>query len=162
MTPQQLEQLISTHQRSLELFASQWTSSPEDCVQEAFLRLHRNEEPVANHAAWLFRVVRNLAIDQGRSDSSRSKRERAVGEQRALFSDDIDHAIDGHELQIAIEQLPSDQREIIVARIWGKLTLEEISDSFGIATSTAHRRYEQGILKLQAYFDIPCPTQKNR
>ena len=162
MTPQQLEQLIATHQRSLELFATQWTTSPEDCVQEAFLRLHRNEQSIANPAAWLFRVVRNLAIDQGRSESNRSKRERAVGEQRALFSADTDSVIDVDELQIAIEKLPDQQREVIVARVWGKLTLEEIADSFGIAISTAHRRYEQGILKLKTHFEIPCQTQKKR
>ncbi len=161
MKPQQLEQLVSTHQRSLELFASQWTRSPEDCVQEAFLRLHRNDQPVTNHAAWLFRVVRNLAIDQGRSDSSRSNRERIAGQQRSLFSVTQNHPIDGDELQKAINELSDDQREIIVARLWGKLTLHEIADAFEIAVSTAHRRYETGIKQLQKHFEVTCQNQKN-
>ena len=161
MKAKQLEQLISAHQRSLELFASQWTTSPEDCVQEAFLRLHRNDTTVTNHAAWLFRVVRNLAIDQGRSDSSRTNRERIVGEQRPLFSTNESNLIDGDDLQRAINQLPDEQREIIVARLWGKLTLQEISEAFGIAVSTAHRRYETGIRHLQDHFEVPCQTQRN-
>jgi len=161
MTPQKLEQLIITHQRSLELFASQWTTSPEDCVQEAFLRLHRSDQAVTNCAAWLYRVVRNLAIDQGRSDSSRSIRERIVGHQRSLFSTTNSHPIDGEELQQAINQLPEDQREIIVARLWGKLTLTEVAEAFGIAVSTAQRRYKMGIRQLQQHFEITCQNQNN-
>jgi RNA polymerase sigma-70 factor (ECF subfamily) len=162
MTPQQLEQLILTHQRSLELFASQWTTSPEDCVQEAFLRLHRQKKHIANEAAWLFRVVRNLAIDQGRSDASRSNREQFVGRQRSLFASSNSQLIATDELEHAIRQLPDSEREVIVARVWGKLTLNEISESFGIAISTAHRRYNQGILSLQSHFEISCQKPNNR
>ena len=161
MTPKHLEQLIATHQRSLELFASQWTASPEDCVQEAFLRLHRNDQPVANEVAWLFRVVRNLAIDQGRSDSSRSQREKFAGQRRVLFSSEDRPLIDTNELQHAIETLPDEQREVIVARIWGKLTLEQVAESFDIAISTAHRRYQHGIQKLKTHFEVPCQTKSN-
>ena len=162
MTPGQLEQLILTHQRPLELFASQWTTSPEDVVQEAFLRLHRKGQSVTNHSAWLYRVVRNLAIDQGRSDSNRSDREKIVGERRVMFSPEASHPIDSDDLQDAIQRLPEDQREVIVARLWGKLTLEEISESFEIAVSTVHRRYGQGIKQLQEHFEISCLTQKNQ
>lgn len=162
MTPQHLEQLIVAHQRSLEMFALQWTVSPEDCVQEAFLRLHRSNKPIANEVSWLFRVVRNLAIDQGRSETSRSKREKFVGQQRAIFSPGSCQEIDTDELQLAIEKLPDEQREIVVAKIWGKLTLQQIADSFGIAASTAHRRYKKGIQELKHYFELPCQTKKNR
>lgn len=162
MTPQQLEQLILTHQRSLELFASQWTTSPEDCVQEAFLRLHRQTKHIANEAAWLFRVVRNLAIDQGRSDACRSNREQFVGRQRPLFDSTEKQMIDSDELEHAIRQLPDNQREVIVARLWGKLTLDEISESFGIAISTAHRHYKLGIQSLQSHFEISCQKPNNR
>lgn len=159
MTPELLEQLISKHQRSLELFASQWTSAPEDCVQEAFLRLHRSDQNIANHRAWLFRVVRNLAIDQRRSEASRTQREQFVGRQRPMFSHDVQQSVDGQELRLALEALDDGQREIVVARIWGKLTLEEISESFGIAVSTVHRRYTTGIQKLQQHFEVPCQNR---
>ncbi len=35
----------------------------EDLVQEAFVRLHAHWEDVANPRAWLFRAVRNLALN---------------------------------------------------------------------------------------------------
>ena len=158
MTPQQFEQLILTHRRPLELFAAQWTTTPEDCVQDAFLKLFRNPVDVANHRAWLFRAVRNLAIDSGRSETSRKQREQSVGQNRKLFAESNDNSLDLNELQSALEHLPDDQREVIVARTWGKLTFEEISEAFGIATSTAHRRYETGILQLQKHFEIPTRT----
>lgn len=162
MTPDQLEQLILTHQRSLELFASQWTNSPEDCVQEAFLRIHRQEKRITNEAAWLFRVVRNLAIDQGRSDASRTNREQTAGRRRLMFISTVNQVIGSDELEQAVLQLPEKLREIIVARLWGKLTLEEISESFGIAVSTAHRRYQQGIQSLQNHFEISCQKPNNQ
>ena len=38
----------------------------EDVVQEAFLRLHRDWENVENPRAWLYRCVRNLALNERR------------------------------------------------------------------------------------------------
>ena len=35
VTSELLERLIEQHGAALELFASQWTESPEDCVQDA-------------------------------------------------------------------------------------------------------------------------------
>ena len=35
----------------------------EDLVQDAFLKLHKHWEEVENHRAWLFRCVRNLALN---------------------------------------------------------------------------------------------------
>lgn len=152
MNSKQLEQLILANHRSLELFAAQWTVAPEDCVQEAFLKLHRTSELIENPRAWLFRVVRNLAIDAGRSESSRKNREQLIGQSRPWFTEKQESPFDSAEIQSALQQLPADQREIIVARIWGKLTLEEIGDAFEIATSTVHRRYELGIKQLQKQF----------
>ena len=37
--PTLLEQLICDHGAALELYAAQWTTMPEDCVQEAFVKL---------------------------------------------------------------------------------------------------------------------------
>lgn len=154
MTSQQLEQLIRLHRRPLELFARQWTSSPEDCVQDAFLRLFRCPDTVDNPKAWLFRVVRNLAIDASRSDQSRRRREQTVGQRQPWFQQNDSHPLNSADLELALGELPVEYREIIVARIWGHLTLQEIADAFDVATSTVHRRYQLGIQQLQSYFEI--------
>jgi RNA polymerase sigma-70 factor (ECF subfamily) len=157
MSPKQLERLILAHRHALELFAAQWTQTPEECVQDAFLKLFRSEQPIANQRAWLFRVVKNLAIDSGRSESSRKRREQTVGKERKLFSQHST-SLDVADLQTALQALDHELREVIVARIWGKLTLEEISDAFSIAISTAHRRYETGIVQLKKHFQVPSES----
>jgi len=162
MTPKQLEQLILANHRTLELFAAQWTMAPEDCVQEAFLKLFRLDRPVENPKAWLFRAVRNLAIDSGRSEASRRNREYVAGQARCLFTSKPEDLLSSEEIQTALERLSGDYREVIVARIWGRLTLEEIAEAFGMAPSTVHRRYELGIQKLKQYFKVPCHKNKTQ
>jgi len=160
MNSKLLEKLILANHRSLELFAAQWTAVPEDCVQEAFLKLHRTTESIDNPRAWLFRVVRNLAIDAGRSEASRKRREQLVGQSKSWFVEQQESPFDISEIQSALQKLPAEQREIIVARIWGKLTLKEIASAFQIATSTVHRRYELGIKQLQNQFSQTSTTDK--
>ena len=54
-----LGQLVDRHAAALELFARQWCDTPEDVVQEAFVKLAPQRTLPENPAAWLFRVVRN-------------------------------------------------------------------------------------------------------
>lgn len=149
MTPQQLEILVSAHRRPLELFAAQWTLAPEDCVQEAFLKLFANELPITNCRAWLYRVVRNLAIDSGRSESSRKRREELAGKNRNLFETKNSNSLNPFEVERALQQLTDEQREVIVTKLWGQLTFDEIGEALEIATSTAHRRYQLGLTQLR-------------
>src|SRR5947199_5633999 len=60
-----LAHLLDQHAAALELYARQWCDTPEDIVQEAFLKLAGQRQVPDNPAAWLFRVVRNRAIDAG-------------------------------------------------------------------------------------------------
>ena len=48
---------------ALELFARQWCSSPSDVVQDALVELARLQVVPENLVGWLYRVVRNRAID---------------------------------------------------------------------------------------------------
>ena len=67
LDPNLLEELMRKHGAALELFAGQWTTMPEDCVQEAFLQLVREPKTPDRPLAWLYRVVRNRAISWRRS-----------------------------------------------------------------------------------------------
>ena len=44
----------------------------------------------------------------------------------------------------ALAELSDDEREVIVAHIWGGLTFAQIAEVTGLPSSTAHRRYEAG------------------
>src|SRR5438876_2682187 len=99
MTPRQLAELIAAHAAALALFARQWCDSPEDVVQDAFCKLVVTREAPADRAAWLFRVVRNAAIDAGRSARRRVRREQAVA-RRALWF--VEPEIDGLDADTAV------------------------------------------------------------
>ncbi|MBN7799023.1 RNA polymerase sigma factor [Parahaliea mediterranea] len=64
-----MAELVSEHGSALEKYLARKLDSPEDAAevaQEAFLRLHRLEEPerLDNARAFLFQVATNLAVDQ--------------------------------------------------------------------------------------------------
>ena len=63
MNPDLLGRLIDRHAPALELYARQWCDTAEDVVQEAFVKL-AGQNPAPDHpAAWLFRAVRNGALN---------------------------------------------------------------------------------------------------
>lgn len=49
----------------------------------------------------------------------------------------------------ALATLATEVREVIVARIWGGLTFEQIGQLVGVSTSVAHRRFMAGLKTLR-------------
>ena len=150
----ELAAFIKTQLPGLLLFARQWPhDSPEDIVQEAFMRLLEQSEPPENVTAWLFTVVRNLSNNHIRSEKRRKNREiRKTSSVSSWFvmPDQSDETNDYHtELIEQLQQLPFEYREVIVAKIWGKLTFEQIAAIQEISTSSAHRMYQAGLKMLQ-------------
>ena len=54
------------------------------------------------------------------------------------------------ETLAAVESLEAELREVVVARVWGQLSLEEIGKLCGISTATAFRRYEAALQELRS------------
>ena len=48
-----------------------------------------------------------------------------------------------------LKSLPIEEREVVVLRIWGGRSFEEIAELIGKSTSTAHRRFETGLKTLR-------------
>ena len=67
MGPDLLGRLIDEHAAALVLYARQWCAAPEDVVQDAFVKLVSQKQPPDKALAWLYRVVRNAAIDASRA-----------------------------------------------------------------------------------------------
>ena len=155
----QLALLIETHAAALEIWLRSRCASGEDVVQEAFCRLACQDPPPENPAAWLYRVCRNLAENQRLADRRRRKREqqRATPEGISNLAGD---SLETAETLAAVDELDEPLREVLVARIWGRLPLEEIGKLCGISTATAYRRYEAALKTLRTKFDSKCERRR--
>lgn len=153
--------LWNEQNRALTLYARQWCRVPEDVVQEAFLLLVRQAVVPDNPTAWLYRVVRNRAINESRNAGRARRREEAVGRAgQPWFEPSLHDRLDAVEAGRALSELPPDQREAIIARLWGGLGFEEIADLAGLSVSAAYRCYHRGLLVLRERLGVECP--KNR
>lgn len=161
MTPGQVARLIDTHAAALVLCARQWCAEPEDVVQEAFVKLVRQQPPPADCVAWLFRVVRNGAIDAGKTARRRRQRESSVARPERWFVESEIDGLDAETAVAALERLAGDWREVIVARHWGGLSFEQIAEVVGCSASTAFRRYTAGVEQLRADLGITCPNRSS-
>jgi RNA polymerase sigma-70 factor (ECF subfamily) len=162
VSPEHLARLIDEHAAALELYAAQWAASPADVVQEAFLRLVRQTELPERVVPWLYRVVRNLAISAARSAERRRRHEmRAARGGAAWFSATEGSLLDAEVATDALRDLPDEQREVIIARLWGGLSFEQIAEVTDTSSSTAHRRYEAGLAALRERLGVTWDTKKS-
>ena len=159
MSPADLAHLVDMHSAALILYARQWCAAPEDVVQDAFLKLVAARQPPRDVAAWLYRVVRNAAIDAGKMDRRRVSREQTIARSARWF---VEPEVDGLDAEVVVagmHHLPTEQRETIVAHLWGGLSFEQIAEVAGCSASTAFRRYSAGIEALRNRLGIPCPNR---
>jgi RNA polymerase sigma-70 factor (ECF subfamily) len=162
MGPEQLGRLIDAHAAALVLYARQWCASPEDVVQEAFVKLAARAAPPEPALPWLYRVVRNGAISARRAEERRRRHEaRAAARHPAWFVPAEGDGLDAAAVTAALEQLPIDQREVLVAKLWGGLTFEEIAALTNQSVSSAHRLYHAGLNSLRERLRSPCPNRSS-
>jgi len=161
ITPELVSRLYDGHAAALELYAAQWASAPADVVQEAFLQLFRQNRVPENPVPWLYRVVRNGALSAARSESRRRRRETAKAPARTEWFEPAEESgLDAATAAEALRSIGDAEREVVIARIWGGLTFEEIGEVAGISTSTAHRRYEAAIRELRERLGVTWLTTK--
>jgi RNA polymerase sigma-70 factor (ECF subfamily) len=147
INPELLARLFDRHAPALVLYARQWCETPEDVVQDAFVKLARLRTQPERTIPWLFRVVRNAAINAGRNDRNRRKLEvRWLGKETWFASDD--ERIDAQHATRLLAELELEIREVIIARFWGELKFEDIASIQGCSVATAHRRYVRGLTLL--------------
>jgi RNA polymerase sigma-70 factor (ECF subfamily) len=135
------------------LFARQQSgclAEAEDILQEAFVDVWRRRELFAEiRPGLIFTQIRRVAIDRARKNQRRQQRESAFAVENEPQYFTASSEFPGTELHNALRQLPADQREVLVLKVWGEQTFESIGETLEISPNTAASRYRYGIEKLR-------------
>lgn len=138
----------------LKLIARQWTRSEadaDDVVQEAFVRFWKHQRHMpGNPNALVVTSIRRAALDLLRRTDRRTAREKAVAadtETVAWFEPEADPRL--QSLAESLELLPAEQREVVVLKIWGELTFDEIGEQLAISPNTAASRWRYAMESLR-------------
>jgi RNA polymerase sigma factor (sigma-70 family) len=99
--------------------------------------------------------VRNGAIDASRMAQRRQRREASAACPRQWFNEIESDGMTASAAVNALQNLPVEEREVIVARLWGELSFEQIAEVAGCSPSTAFRRYNAGIEALRKELNRP-------
>ena len=122
-------------------------SESEDVLQETFMALMERQSAPAQPEHYCIRAYRNRALNYRRSLWRRITREF---ESVRWFEKSPDHTPLEHEAMRRLTELPRDQREVIVLKIWHEYTFEQIGDLLDLSPNTAAGRYRYGLQKLKA------------
>jgi RNA polymerase sigma-70 factor (ECF subfamily) len=138
---------------ALLLFARQWSASradAEDALQNGFLKFWQTRATARDELAYLYACVRSAAMDIGRSRRRRGAHEANVPPaEESAFVSSIERIEREAVIESALNQLPGDQREVIVMKIWGGLTFAQIGEALNVSLNTAASRYRYALARLQ-------------
>ena len=122
----------------------------EDITQNVFAKLmkaiKKYEQREVPFAAWIMRVARNAALDH-----LRARRAIPTEEVRLADTGQAQTGLDrGRALRDALEQLPEDQREVLILRHIAGLSPVEIAATLDKTESSVHGLHHRGRRTLQA------------
>ncbi|QCX00139.1 sigma-70 family RNA polymerase sigma factor [Aggregatimonas sangjinii] len=138
----------------------------EDIFQDTFIKVIRtlkrgtySEE--GKFLPWVMRIAHNLIIDHFRKSSRMPMFEGSdTFNIFSVVSDDeldmerqmIKNQIDC-DLNLLIEELPKDQKEVLLMRIYKDMSFKEISDNTGVSINTALGRMRYALINLRKVID---------
>ena len=160
-----LEILIGKHNQRLTSFIYSKVLDreiTEDIFQDTFIKVIKtlkrgsySEE--GKFLPWVMRISHNLIIDHFRKTRRMPKFEGSddfnifsiIGDDRLnaekqLIKDQIDC-----DLGVLIEELPGDQKEVLVMRIYKDMSFKEISENTGVSINTALGRMRYALINLR-------------
>jgi RNA polymerase sigma-70 factor (ECF subfamily) len=134
----------------------------EDATQQVFMKLisaiHKYEPRTVPFTAWILRVARNIAIDH--------LRQRRTVPCEEVFEPNRQTDESSREyrwgLEVALDTLPEDQRDVVMLRHLVGLTPGEIATRMGRTESSIHGLHHRGRLALRRELaDMDCaPTAR--
>ena len=165
-------QLLARHQERIFGYLMGMVRDREvanDLFQETLFRaiqaMHERRgsyEQQGRWLAWTMRIARNAALDWLRSRKKWSDVDKSFGgeDDGPSFWDRLpDEAPDAQsllgrahlwdEVEAAIEQLPPEQREVVLMRHQSELTFREIAELTGVSINTALGRMRYALINLR-------------
>jgi len=129
-------------------------AAAQDVVQETFLRLLANGQPIDNLSAWLHRVTHNLALDHLRREARLRKLHLAAAPRTEPLApsaaEDLDRR-ESHALILSeLERLSANERAVLMLKIKEGRSYQEISERTGLSPSNVGYLIHQGLKKLTA------------
>lgn len=170
LSPAELSRLWQKHAPALLLVARGYCSrvadgAAEDCLQEAFIRLARQNPPPESCVAWLMTAVRNAAIDVVRMQKRRKARELTVARDRPAWlipsETTTANTCTTDQIEGVLQTLDDLTRDVVVAHLWNDMTFRQIADVLKVSSATAHRRYEAGLEQLRARIVLNSQPELN-
>jgi RNA polymerase sigma factor (sigma-70 family) len=165
----QISEIIAEERSRLRNFIRKRVPDPldaEDIVQEVFYELveaNRLLMPIEHVTGWLFRVARNRITDLFRKKKSQSFSDAAVEDEygEVLQIEDLLPSPDAgpealyirnaliDELELALDELPEDQREAFVAHELEGRSFKEMAAETGVSVNTLLSRKRYAVLHLR-------------
>ena len=138
----------------------------EDIFQDAFIKVIRNlklgkynEE--GKFLPWVMRISHNLVIDHFRRNNRMPKFDNsgefsifsvlgdpALNAEKRLIKDQVEC-----DVRRLIEELPLDQKEVLVMRMYKDMSFKEISERTGVSINTALGRMRYALINLRKVID---------
>lgn len=160
-----LSVLINRHQHRIYSFIYSKVFSKdiaEDIFQDTFIKVIRtlkkgsyNEE--GKFLPWVMRIAHNLVIDHFRRNKRMPKFEHngdfnifsilsdsGLNAENQLIREQIES-----DVQELIQQLPKDQLEVLVMRMYRDMSFKEIADKTGVSINTALGRMRYALINLR-------------
>ncbi len=161
--------LINRHQSKIYGFIYSKLSDrdmADDIFQDTFIKVIKtlksnsyNEE--GKFLPWVMRISHNLIIDHYRRNKKMPMfRETEDFSIFSIMSDNVPN-IESQlitsqvesDLRKLIEELPEDQKEVLVMRMYQDLSFKEISELTGVSINTALGRMRYAIMNLRKVID---------
>jgi RNA polymerase sigma-70 factor (ECF subfamily) len=142
-----------------------------DLFQDTFLRAIQamqasrgGYEQQGRWLAWMMRIARNAALDHLRAQRKFADVSGGGDDDGPSFFDRLPDDADGadallaranllEEVSDAIDQLPPEQREVVLMRHQGELTFREIAEITDVSINTALGRMRYALINLRKLLD---------
>lgn len=152
------EQLVIENQKSVYNLALKIMKNESDALdvsQDVFLKAYTNLENFrgdSRFSVWLYRLAYNACIDASRKsktgmnvsltvqDEDSESAELDLADTKPLPEEETERRETQREVQAAIQELPEEQRRIIVMREFSDMAYEDIASTLGISVGTVKSR----------------------
>lgn len=156
------ERLYSRHRTPLYRFLLRHLRDgplADEFFQDVWQRVigaRQNWKPDAAFTTWLYRIAHNRLNDHWRSLKHRPPAPEDADERAGRVPDpdtperQLSEFEQRRRLQLALAELPEDQREVIQLRLEQELSLEQIGEITGVGRETVKSRLRYAMDKLRA------------